>query len=56
MSLLPKKLVEAVVPQPARVPRPTYAWKGITISARFSRRPRVLRLEASKPRGSGVGA
>ena len=29
--------------------RPSYVWNGVTIYKQFARRPRVLRLEASKP-------
>lgn len=37
-------------------PRPTAkVWGGIVISKIHSRRPRVLRLEPSKPKGSNVG-
>lgn len=46
-------IYEPSVPGPTD--RESYLWNGATILKQFARRPRVLRLEASKPRGSVVG-
>jgi hypothetical protein len=42
-------------PKPKPVPRPVYLFCGIPITVQFSRRPRVLRLEASKAQSRGRG-
>ena len=41
--------------EPAPAPRASYVWNGVTIERRFSQRPRIHRLEVSRPRGSSVG-
>ena len=52
MSLHPKDVM-AQKSKPA--PRVTFVWKGVMVQRAFTRRPRVLRLEVSKPKGSSVG-
>ena len=44
-------VTEVVVP----AARPTYKFCGMEVTLQFARRPRVFRLEPSKPKGSGVG-
>lgn len=34
--------------------RYSFVWNGVTVSRRASRCPRILHLEASKPRGSKI--
>ncbi len=42
-------------PEPAPAHRESFVWNGVTIEKRFAQRPRIHRLEPSKPRGSVVG-
>lgn len=43
------------IPKPKPARRLVFAWHGINIMSQFARRPRILRLKASKPKGTGVG-
>ena len=50
MSLHPKKSASKAQPRYTSV-----VFGGVIVSVRHTRRPRIHRLEASKPKGSGVG-
>lgn len=49
----PADVIERVTK--AAAPVVQFVWNGMTITRSFARRPRVLRLEPSRARGSGVG-
>ncbi len=55
MSLHPKKFILALSAPKEPAARVMLKAFGFTVSAAHTRRPRVHRLEASKPRGSSVG-
>ena len=52
MSVHPRKFIVALS-EPKPVQRQVYLFCGIPVTAQFSRRPRVLRLEPSKARSRG---
>lgn len=54
MSLHPKKLISAK-PKPAARPTMTVFGGMFVVSKTHTRRPRIHRLEVSKPRGCGIG-
>ena len=51
----PTDVIEDALPLPPVASRESTVWCGMVVVRRFTQRPRVQRLEVSKPRGSGVG-